>query len=183
MSEYPQGEKPSTSESGESLRINSIVIPADDEQSLRQAEVSAEDLEERQQLVGGLIQAVDLDDPAGRLYCNEEGKALELAPNKRATLLLWAHNPRFRYLDFIVGDAFLVGPVSRTSTDSSVSDRYVTALFEARRFRVEVRSQGEDQWREHPERFDDWVTAYEHAVGWSGGLARHQLEVRVVPEE
>lgn len=178
-----EGEQPPTPERHEVLRITSVVIPADDEQSLRQAELPAGGLEERQQLVGGLIQAVDLDDPAGRLYCNEEGKVMGLPPNKRATLLLWAHGPRFRYHDFIVGDAFLVGPVSRTHTDSSVSDQYTRTLFEARRFRVEVKPLGEDQWRDHPERFDDWVTAYEHAVGWADGFARQPLEVRVVPEE
>ena len=49
--------------------------------------------------------------------------------NKRATLLLWAHNPAFRYRDVIVGDVYLVGPVGRHSTDTSVPDEYVERLF------------------------------------------------------
>jgi hypothetical protein len=181
MPRTPEGE-PSTPERREDLRINSIVIPAEDEQPLRQADLSVGGLEDRQHFVGGLIQGVDLPDPPARLYFNEDGKAMELPPNKRATLLLWLHNPRFRYQDFIVGDAFMVGPVGRHSSDTSVPDKYVQTLFEGGRFRVELQPRGTNDWHEHPERFDDWVTAYEHAVGWSGALPRHLLAVRVVPE-
>jgi hypothetical protein len=182
MNRNPGGEASSTPERREDLRINSIVIPAYDEQPLRQTDLSFGGLADRQQIVGGFIQAVDLGEPSARLYFNEDGKQMELSPNKRATLLLWAHNPAFRYQDFIVGDAFLVGPAKR-SADTSVPDEYVQTLLGAERYRVEVRPRGEAEWHEHPERFDDWVTAYEHAVGWSAGLPRHMLAVRVVPEE
>lgn len=181
MERYPDENESVAPERRENLRINSIVIPADDEQPLRQADLSVGGLADRQQLVGGFIQGVDLPDPPARLYFNEEGKAMELPPNKRATLLLWTHNPAFRYQDFIVGDAFIVGP-GRSSADTSAPDEYVRTLFDATRFHVEVRSRGQAEWQEHPERFDDWLTAYEHAVGWSGGLSRHMLAVRVVPE-
>ena len=181
MERYPNEEEPPTPERRERLHINSIVIPADDEQPLRQAGLSIEGLADRQDLVGGFIQGVDLPDPPARLYFNEDGKVMGLPPNKRATLLLWAHNPAFRYLDFVVGDAFIVGP-GRRSADTSAPEEYVQTLFEATRFRVEVGPRGRAEWQEHPERFDDWTTAYEHAVGWSGGLPRHMLAVRVVPE-
>lgn len=185
MEREPREEPPSP-ERREGLYINSIVIPADDEQPLRQGELPREGLAKRQQLVGGLIQPIDLAEPSARLYSNEEGKLMRLPPNKRATLLLWVHNPRFRYADFIVGDAFLVGPVKR-SADSSVPDEYVRTLFEGARFRVEVKPQGAAEWEAHPDRFDDWVTAYEHAVGWAEGMihgwrARRLAEVRVIPE-
>lgn len=182
MEHNMSGELSEGAERREGLHINSIVIPADDEQPLRQAELSFGGLADRQELVGGFIQGVDLPDPPARLYFNEEGKLMQLPPNKRATLLLWTHNPAFRYQDFIVGDAFIVGP-ARRSADTSVPDEYVHALFGATHFRVEVRPRGEAEWQAHPERFDDWVTAYEHAVGWSGAMPRHMLSVRVVPEE
>lgn len=187
MENYPGGEqRPPSPERREGLRINSIVIPADEEQPLRQSELPREGLTERQQLVGGLIQPVDLAEPSARLYSNEEGKLMHLPPNKRATLLLWAHNLRFRYADFIVGDAFLVGPVER-GADSTVPDEFVRTLFEGTRFRVELKPPGETEWHEHPERFNDWVTAYEHAVGWdaeaAGWRERQVTEVRVVPDE
>ena len=178
-------EQPPSPERREGLYINTIVIPADDEQPLRQGELPREGLVERQQFVGGLIQPVDLAGPAARLYSNEEGKLMGLPPNKRATLLLWVHNPRFRYADFIVGDAFLVGPVER-SADSNVPDEYLRALFEGSRFRVDLKLRDGTDWHEHPERFDDWVTAYEHAVGWDAGIRgwrqRQFADIRVVPE-
>lgn len=181
MKENPESGGSTSPERRERLHINSIVIPADDEQPLRQAELSVGGLADRQELVGGFIQAVDLADPPARLYFNEEGKLMGLPPNKRATLLLWTHNPAFRYQDFIVGDAFIVGP-GRRSKDTSAPDAYVRTLFEATRFRVEVRPRGQAEWQEHPERFDDWMTAYEHAVGWGEGLPRHMLSIRVVAE-
>jgi hypothetical protein len=186
MEQNAKGEAAQTPERRESLHINSIVIPADDEQPLRQNHLLTGGLAERQHLVGGFIQAVDLGGPPARLYFNEDGKIKELPPNKRATLLLWTHNPAFRYQDFIVGDAFLVGPVRR-GADTSVADEHVAMLFEATRFRVEMRPQGEAKWQQDPERFDNWVSAYEHAVGWGAGVSgwreRQSTEVRVVPEE
>jgi hypothetical protein len=185
MDRNPRDRQPSP-ERREGLHISSIVIPADDEEPLRRNQLLAGGLADRQQLVGGFIQAVNLGEPPARLYFNEEGKVMELTPNKRATLLLWVHNPAFRYQDLIVGDAFVVGPVGRRSTDTSVPDEYVRTLLEATRFHVEVQPYGDPEWQEHPERFDDWVTAYEHAVGWSTGLGRgqqsHIAGVRVVPE-
>jgi Domain of unknown function (DUF3846) len=185
MERNPGGEASPTPEEGEGLHINSIIIPADDEQPLRQNQLLAEGLADRQQLVGGFVQGIDLRDPPARLYCNEDGKVLELPPNKRATLLLWAHNPAFRYRDFIVGDAFLVGPVGRRSADTNAPDQYVQTLFEASLFHVEVRPRGDAEWRVDPTRFDRWERAYEHAVGWSEGSARvrdREVDVRVVPE-
>jgi Domain of unknown function (DUF3846) len=180
------GDRPPSSEQGEGLHINSIVIPADDEQPLHQSLLLAGGLADRQQLVGGYIQAVNLGEPPALLYFNEDGKQIGLAPNKRATLLLWVHNPAFRHMDFIVGDAFVVGPVGRQSTDKGAPDEYVQTLFEATRFYVEVRPYGDPEWHEHPERFDDWIQAYEHAVGWGAGIGSgqqpHRAAVRVVPE-
>ena len=181
------GEASPTPEEREVLHINSVVIPADEEQSLRQNQLLTTGLEDRQQLVGGLIQGIDLREPSARLYCNEEGKVMELPMNRRATLLLWAHNPAFRYRDIIVGDAFLVGPVGRHSTDTNVPDEYVQTLFEARQFRVDVQPHGDSEWHEHPERFDQWDRAYEHALGWGIGFGdqqRHDIaDVRIVPEQ
>ena len=151
------GETSPTPEAGEGLHVNNLVIPADDEQPLSRNQLPAAGLEDRQQLVGGLIQGVDLTDPPARLYCNEEGKVLELPLNKRATLLLWAHNPAFRYRDVIVGDAYLVGPVGRHSTDTSVPDEYVQRLFETRQFRVEVKQRDDAEWHDQGARFDQWL--------------------------
>jgi hypothetical protein len=179
-------EIPPTPEEGEGLHINSIVIPVDEDQPLVQDQLPTASLESRQRLVGGLIQGIDLTDPAARLYCNEEGKVLELPLNRRATLLLWAHNPDFRYRDVIVGDAFLVGPIGRRSTDTSVPDEYVERLFKAKQFRVEVKSSGNTEWRDQGMRFDQWDAAYFHGLGLGAGLDSQQrtdiADIRIIPE-
>lgn len=180
------GEASRTPEEREGLRINSIVIPADDEAPLRQHQLPATSLKERQRLVGGLIQGIYLTDPTAHLFCNEEGKGLDLPMNKRATLLLWAHNPAFRYLDTIVGDAFLVGPVGKYSTDTSAPDEYVERLFEARQFRVEVQLPGDPHWHDQGAQYDEWTTAYEQALRWGVGLDGQPCDdiadLRIVPE-
>lgn len=53
-------------------------------------------LEEKQKLVGGLIEVVDFDDD-NLLICNEEGKVQNLEPNLGFTF------------DYIAGDCFLIG--------------------------------------------------------------------------
>jgi hypothetical protein len=183
MNHTPEQEQQPTPERRESLRINSIVIPADYEQPLRQGELSRDGLTDRQQLVGGYIQGVDLVEPHARLYCNEDGKFLQLPLNKRATLLLWAHNPRFRYQDYIAGDAYIVG-LAQHSADTSVPEQYVRTLFEATRFRVQLKPYDSDEWIEHPERFGQWDQAYEHAFGWGLGLSGLHgfADARVIPE-
>lgn len=180
------GEASPTPEEHEGLLVNSIVIPAEEAQPL-QTQLLTQGLEDRQELVGGLIQGIDFTDPPARLYCNEEGKVLELPMNKRATLLLWAHNQAFRYRDVIVGDAYLVGPVGRHSTDTSVPDEYLERLFQARQFRIEVKSSDDAEWHDQGARFDQWTTAYEHALGWGVGLGNRLpprlADVRIVPEQ
>lgn len=180
MTEHYDRGPSSTPEQRESLYINTIVIPADGEEPLHQHEIPAHGLTEMQALVDGLIQGIDLGDPSARLYCNQEGKGMGLPPNRRATLLLWVHNPAFRFKDIIVGDAFVVGPEKRSS-DSSIPDKYVQTLLEATIFHVELQGPGSDNWQRHPQPFGDWVTAYENAIGWSGALPRHILPVRIVP--
>src|SRR3984885_6254595 len=172
MERNRRGEGSQTPEEHEALHINSIVIPADDEIPVRQHQLLAAGLQERQQLVGGHIESIYLRDPAARLYCNEEGKGLELPMNKRATLLLWAHSPAFRYRDTIVGDTLLVGPVGKYSIDTSAPDEYVERLFEARQFRVEVQVPGNRRWHDQGVRYDQWMTAYEHALRSGLGLDR-----------
>jgi hypothetical protein len=51
---------------------------------------------------------------------------------------------------------------------------------------VELKPHDSDEWFEHPERFDQWDQAYEHAFGWGLGLSTLQghgfADARVVPE-
>ena len=169
-------------EEGERLKIHSIIIPADNELAMRQAEIGASHLPDYQAVTGGLIELVGLDNPPSSLYFNEEGKLLELPMNRRATLLLWMHNPAFRMRDVIVGDALMVGSVDSEGYDTSVPDELAKMLFEAKRFRPEVQVYGEDAWHGNQRRFDNWMDAYGYVLDLERRWTQVR-DVRVVPEE
>lgn len=183
--EQNPGDRPPSSEQGEGLHINSIVIPADEEQALSQHQLLASGLADRQLLVGGYIEPINLTQPPARLYCNEEGKQRGLPINKRATLLFWMHNRAFRYGDIIAGDAFLVGPAGNDSHDTAVPEEYTRLLFAADSFHIEVQMQGDEERRRQIWPFETWNEAYGFALGWAMGPDDRQrsdvVDIRVVP--
>jgi hypothetical protein len=186
MERNPEEEQPTSREQGEILRINSIVIPADEGQSLDQHQLKPASLADYQELVGGYIEAVDLTHPPARMYVNEEGKLRGMPVNRRATMLLWMHNRAFRYGDIIAGDAFLVGPVGRGSNDTTVPDEYTRVLFEAQSFHVEVQMHGDQEQRRQMWPFESWDEAYGFALGWAMGPDNHQrpevADIWIVPD-
>ena len=91
MENYPpEGglNQPLTPEQREHLRINTIVIPADEHEPLRRGAVGVANVRDYQQAVGGYIESMSLDNPSSTLYVNEEGKQAGLRINPRATMLL-----------------------------------------------------------------------------------------------
>lgn len=178
--------QPSSSEEGETLHINSIVIPADNEQPLDQHQLKAASLADYQEVVGGYIEAVNLLRPPARMYVNEEGKLRGMPMNRRATMLLWMHNKAFRYGDIIAGDAFLVGPVGDESQDTAVPDEYTQLLFKAESFHIEVQMRGAEERRRQIWPFDTWREAYGFALSWAMGPDNRQrsdvADIWVVPD-
>jgi hypothetical protein len=170
----------STPENGERLRVNSIVIPADENSLLRRDRLLVTDIRDYQRVVGGSVQALNLEQPAAGLYCNEDGKLLNLPVNGRATLLWWMHSKRFRFHDAIVGDALLVGELDERGLDSDVPGELATLLLEATNMRVEIQIRGDEYWLKNQRRFHSWANAYAYAlkqVYRSSSIA----DVRVVP--
>lgn len=179
--------RPSSSEEGEALHINSIVIPADDGRALEQHLLEPANIADYQALVeGGYIEGVDFLLPPARLYVNEEGKLRGMPINRRATMLLWMHNKAFRYGDIIAGDAFLVGPVGNDSHDTAVPEEYTQLLFTAESFHVEVQMQGDQERQRKIWPFETWHEAYRFALGWAMGPDDRQrsdvADIRVVPD-
>jgi len=175
--------KPSPEQS-EQLRVNSIVIPADEDGPLRQHQLAPSGLAERQALVGGDIEGLMIGEPSARLLMNEDGKLLQLPVNRRATLLLWMHNKRLRYRDVLVGDVVVLGYPDEEGVDTSVPDELISRLFSATQLRVETQGHGEAEWNTPSHApFDNWLDAYDYAL--HTGFRHHQLiaDVRVVPEE
>jgi len=156
-------------------------LPADEELALGQDKLGASHLPEYQRIIGGLIEHVALETPPAAMYVNEEGKIHGLPLNRRATLLLWMHNPAFRYADIVVGDALLTGPADGHGYDTNVPDELVQTLFAARRFRAEVQVHGESGWHGNARRFDNWASAYSYVLDL-GRRWTSVEDVRVVPE-
>lgn len=176
--EHQAGNQP---EEGERPRINTIVIPAGEELTVRQDEVGSSNLPEYQRIVDGLVEHATLNSPASGLYFNEEGKLRGLPLNRRATLLLWMHSPVFRYADVITGDALLTGPVDQEGYDTNAPDDLVETILGTKRLRAEVRTYGEASWHGNERRFDNWVDAYSYVLDL-GRRWTSVEDVRVVPE-
>ena len=181
MTSNPEQHHGGAPEEGERLSINSIVIPSGEEYELRQDEIGSSTLPDYQRRVGGLIEHIGFNQPAASMYVNEEGKINELPLNRRATLLVWMHNPAFRYQDIIVGDALLTGPADEHGRDTNVPDELSRTLFEAKHFRPEVQVYGESGWHTNSRRFDNWVDAYSYVLDL-GRRWTSVEDVRVVPE-
>lgn len=182
MENSPEGAAPPGGERREGLMIEAVVIPADDREPVRAAELLAGGLEDRQRLVHGDIEALDLDQPRCRLFMNEYGQQLDLPINRKTTLLTWMHHPAHRYTTVIVGDVVMVGS-GRGELDTGVPEEY-KRIFEAEQLKVELRLPGTEAWREHPERFGDWFSAYDNGLAWAYSLAKKASgdrgDVRVV---
>lgn len=153
----------SNQERGEQLRIGGFIIPADPDIAIQQTELTLHDLNRRQEIVGGYIEAVNLAEPAATLYINEEGKLHGLGVNVRATALVWMHNPAFRNVDIICGDALLIGPPDRAGEDTAVPDALTALLAMPGKHRVDLRFAGTERWHGDTSVFDNWYTAYVRA--------------------
>jgi hypothetical protein len=186
MERHSEEEQPPSSEEGEALHINSIVIPADEEFSLSQRPLERGNLTDYRELVDGEIEGISLLRPPARMYVNEEGKLRGLPMNRRATLLLWMHNKAFRYGDIIAGNAFLLGPTGDDGGETAVPEEYAQLLFRAESFHVEAHMRGGQQLPQHIWPFDNWLEAYAFALEWALGPGNRQrpevADVRVVPD-
>lgn len=77
-------------------------------------------LEEKQKLVGGLIEVIPypLDDEELLVVCNEEGKLLGQKPNAVFDL------------DYIAGDFFVIGDDYKNGDFKSVTDKQIEKIIE-----------------------------------------------------
>jgi len=112
-----------------SASITGIRLPADRDRPPEVITFRARDLSLVQGIVGGLIEAVSLVEPAGTLWVNEEGLALGLPVNLRASLLARAANPARKGV-VLPGNALLVGPADAQGRGTSVAPEYRAVLLD-----------------------------------------------------
>lgn len=158
--------------------ITAIVIPAHSAHPVRVEQIAPVDLDVRQRLVGGTIQALNLYKPPSTMYINDEGKLLDLRPNPRATSVLWVHNPDFRNHDFVVGDAIIVGQPDEQGNDETAPQELVDIIFNTNRFYAEVQTHGSEEWFGDNRVYKNWYAAYRWAAIQS--VAETVEEVRVI---
>jgi hypothetical protein len=97
-------------------------------------------------------------------------------------MLLWAHQPAFRFFDYVAGDALLTGPVDDRGDDTDVPGEFVNMFFQVSRFRAEVQTRGDPGWYGNELRFDRWTDAYGYAIDLAQRWSQVE-DVRVMPDE
>lgn len=138
--------------------VKVIVIPQDEEQPLDVREVNG--LGDMQAIVGGLIEPIDIDRPSATIMVNEEGLILDLPVNRRASLLLWVGNSRYRGLSAVRGDAFVIGLPDDEGDSTDVPEELENLLTKVTEFKYLVTVIGDpDTWCGNQRRFTDvWDT-------------------------
>ncbi|WP_020572729.1 DUF3846 domain-containing protein [Parafrankia discariae] len=161
--------------------IRVLTLPADRTAPHSLTQMSPTDLRGFQHLVGGSIEGVDLP-YSGSLYANEDGIALRLPLNERATALVAFHTSLFTREQVIVGDVYLTGPGDAQGLDTDVPDTIVQ-LLTASPIQLQASENGGD-WTDHGA-YPDLVDAYTSV--WAASMLLTHFEpgkrfaVRAVP--
>lgn len=161
--------------------VQAIVVPTNIDKPARLEQLNKADLDAYRRIVGGNLEAVELENPRGAIYFNAEGKLEDLPVNPRLTTLLWAHNLDFRCEDALVGPGLIVGPPDANGDDQDAPAELVELLFNTKRYLTQVKMEGHPGWFTGTQVFENWSEAYRLVVGlairWPA-----VTDVRVVPE-
>lgn len=132
-----------------------IYIPMDNELPLE-----VRDFADLKETLGGEVERFALNRPDASLFQSESAIYLDLAANRRGTLVLWCHATSRRGKQAVLGDAVLLGPVTDQGEPQDVPQWYVKLLLETEHFKVHAQRLEDMLWREHERVFDDWQQAY-----------------------
>lgn len=142
-----------------------IVIPTDTSEPMYSRNFDG--LADYQEVIGGLIEGVELTDPTQAcLYVDEEGLLKQREWNSRATLLLMVHNPRFMFHGtMILGPAIIVGPADDEGDTLDAPEEFVALMLSTPTYKVEVQTMDDpNAWNGNQRRFTAIEEAYEHGV-------------------
>jgi hypothetical protein len=145
--------------------IKCVLIPADEERDIELIEIEQGDYRAYQTHVGGPFDCINLDRPSATLFVHDESKILGLPLNRKATLILWTHNDRYRGMDFIAGDCVLAGQPDQEGETLGCPDELIDLLFNTTEYRYMVKTINEDGWHGNARRYDNWLQAYNDGVG------------------
>lgn len=163
------------------VMVQAIVVPTNIDKPIRLEQLNQADLDAYRRIVGGNLEAIELESPRGAIYFNAEGKLEDLPVNPRLSTLLYAHNTDFRMEDVIVGPGLIVGPPDANGDDQDAPAELVELLFHTKQYRTQLKMQNYFGWFTGTELYDNWGAAYRFVVGlairWPAVTG-----VRVVPE-
>lgn len=156
-----------------------IVIPVDEIEPIFRTELAH--FTDYQKVIGGYFQVIDLTNPEASLYVDEEGKLKHLQMNRRATMLMWIHNPAFMHRDIVTGPALIVGPPDKEGETQNVPQELDDLLFDTLSYKVEVQTiDNGEAWNSNQRRYSEWPEAYNAGLS----LAERWMaveRVRIVP--
>lgn len=161
-------------------KLQGIHIPQNEDDPCTIATLDHGDYRAIQHQVGGTFECLDLDRPECTMFLNEEGKINGSELNRRATLLLWVHDSRFRQVDAIYGDALILGRPDDEGATQTVPAELVDLLFNTSNYRYLVQTADGPSWNGNGLTFKDWVAAYNAALSLADRWALVR-EVSVVP--
>lgn len=107
-----------------------LFIPADSTRPFEIREITRDSatLRQLQAMVGGCIELVPLPVADVTLWCNEDGKGMQLPFNPRAQLLWQKLWPQIAIADRLLGDVFLAGGTDAEGDMQSVPETVVYAM-------------------------------------------------------
>jgi hypothetical protein len=115
-----------------------IVIPALESEPVFEKEFNS--LGDYQQVVGGYIEAIDLEAMNASFFANEEAKLVGIPINRRATLMWWLASPQMRHRDTIGGDVCLIGLPDDEGETQDVPDELIALIFDTQSFKAEFQT-------------------------------------------
>lgn len=164
------------------MKIKGIVVPHDEEQQLQLVEIEQGNYRDIQSHVGGTFDVIDIQRPTlTSVFIHDEGKIIGLPLNRRATMLLWASDAKWRGYDIIVGDALILGPPDEEGETTAVPGEVEDLLLHTDEYKMEVQTTGNgDSWDGNQLRFTDPFTALNHVLALAERWTAVE-QVRIVP--
>lgn len=142
-----------------------IVIPTDRDEPIYTREFNG--LSDYQEVIGGLIEPIDLPQPyPATMYVDEEGRLKNLELNARASLIVMAHNPLYLFRGInVLGPAVIVGEPDEEGETQDVPPDLVQLLTLDSEYKVLFQTSDDPEaWNGNLRRFTDVAEAYEHGI-------------------
>jgi hypothetical protein len=115
--------------------------------------------------VAGPASPLDLLQPAGTLWVNDNFRNNGMPFNPDATAFLWVHAPKYRLEAPIHGPAVLTGPENQDGMLTPPPAGIRRLLLHRGNFRADAQFHENGPWASSGEIYPTWATVYERILG------------------